>query len=100
MMRSATITTTSDLALNRAASDLLIIPEPAGVEIRDWKAYDQAVESGYQTTVETLAQLDSPVTTLRKMGRSLHPNIPAFTPDDTYIQQMVQPPGKAAVNKL
>ncbi len=92
MMRSATITTTTDLSLNRAASDLLIIPEPAGVEIRDWKAYDQAVESGYQTTVETLAQLDSPVTTLRKMGRSLHPNIPAFTPDDSYIQQAEQPP--------
>ena len=96
MMRSATITTTTDLALNRAASDLLIIPEPAGVEIRDWKAYDQAVESGYQTTVETLAQLDSPVTTLRKMGRSLHPNIPAFTPDDSYIQEAIQPPKPVA----
>ena len=92
MMRSATITTTTDLSLNRAASDLLIIPEPAGVEIRDWKAYDQAVESGYKTTVETLAQLDAPVTTLRKTGRSLHPNIPAFTPDDSYIQEAIQPP--------
>ncbi len=94
MMRSATITTAADLALSRAATDLLIIPEPEGVEIRDWKAYDKAVESGYQTTVATLAQLDSPVTTLRKLGRSVHPNIPAFTPDDSYMATAVEPPEK------
>lgn len=92
MMRSATITTAADLALSRAATDLLIIPEPEGVEIRDWKAYDKAVENGYQTTVETLSQLDSPVTTLRKLGRSVHPNIPAFTPDDSYIAAASEAP--------
>jgi NTE family protein len=92
MMRSATIITAADLALSRAATDLLIIPEPEGVEIRDWKAYDKAVESGYQTTVATLAQLDSPVTTLRKLGKSVHPNIPAFTPDDSYMATAVEPP--------
>ena len=92
LMRSATITTAADLASSRAATDLLIIPEPHGVEIRDWKAYDQAVENGYQTTVATLAQLDSPVTTLRKLGHSVHPNIPAFTPDDSYIAAASEPP--------
>ncbi|MBW8882777.1 MAG: cyclic nucleotide-binding protein, partial [Asticcacaulis sp.] len=66
-----------------------------GVEIRDWKAYDLAVENGYQTTVATLAQLDSPVATLRKQGKSVHPNIPAFTPDDsTYVEIASQPPSK------
>lgn len=94
MMRSATITTAADLAQSRAATDLLIIPEPAGVEIRDWKAYDLAVENGYQTTVSTLAQLESPVTTLRKLGVSVHPNIPAFTPDDSYVEAASQPPEK------
>jgi NTE family protein len=94
MMRSATITTAADLAMSRAATDLLIIPEPEGVEIRDWKAYDKAVESGYQTTVATLSQLDSPVTTLRKLGRSVHPNIPAFTPDDSYIATTNAPPSQ------
>ncbi|MGA9658007.1 MAG: patatin-like phospholipase family protein [Asticcacaulis sp.] len=88
MMRSATITNAHDLTISRAATDLLIIPEPDGVEIRDWKAYDKAVESGYLTAVATLAQLDSPVTTLRKTGKSLHPNIPAFTPDDTYLDMV------------
>ena len=98
LMRSATITTAADLALSRAATDLLIIPEPQGVEIRDWKAYDLAVENGYQTTVATLAQLDSPVTTLRKLGHSVHPNIPAFTPDDSYIAAASEPPNKKAGN--
>lgn len=99
MMRSATITTAADLALSRAATDLLIIPEPEGVEIRDWKAYDKAVDSGYQTTVSTLSQLDSPVTTLRKTGQSLHPNIPAFTPDDSYLSIARDPPKKTARSK-
>ena len=94
LMRSATITTAADLASSRAATDLLIIPEPEGVEIRDWKAYDKAVENGYQTTVATLALLDSPVTTLRKLGHSVHPNIPAFTPDDSYISAASEPPQK------
>ncbi|MBP2158711.1 MULTISPECIES: patatin-like phospholipase family protein [Asticcacaulis] len=94
MMRSATITTAADLAQSRAATDLLIIPEPEGVEIRDWKAYDKAVENGYQTTVHALSQLDCPVTTLRKMGRSIHPNVPAFTPDDSFAQAVAQIPEK------
>ncbi|HVZ29104.1 MAG TPA: patatin-like phospholipase family protein [Asticcacaulis sp.] len=97
MMRSATITTASDLAQSRAATDLLIIPEPEGVEIRDWKAYDKAVENGYQTTVEVLSKLDCAVTTLRKTGRSFHPNIPAFTPDDSYLQTALQPPERKPV---
>lgn len=96
MMRSATITTAADLAQSRAATDLLIIPEPEGVEIRDWKAYDRAVENGYQTTVETLSQLDCPVTMLRKLGRSIHPNIPAFTPDDTFTHGAQQIPERPA----
>ncbi len=100
MMRSATITTAADLAQSRAATDLLIIPEPVGVEIRDWKAYDKAVENGYQTTVETLAQMDCPVTTLRKTGRSIHPNIPAFTPDDSYVQSALQAPDKISPGKV
>jgi len=85
LMRSATITTTAELEQSRRASDLLIIPEPQGVEIRDWHAYDEAVENGYQTTVDSLSHLECPVTKLRKLGLSLHPNISAFTPDDSFL---------------
>lgn len=85
LMRSATITTAADLEQSRLACDLLIIPEPEGVEIREWHAYELAVESGYQTTVQSLALLEHPVTQLRKLGVSLHPNIPAFTRDDSFL---------------
>jgi NTE family protein len=84
LMRSATITTAADLEQSRLATDLLIIPEPTGVEIRDWHAYDLAVESGYQASVDTLSLLNHPVNQLRKLGLSLHPNVPAFTLDDSF----------------
>jgi NTE family protein len=83
LMRSATITTASDLAESRRATDLLVIPEPDGVEIRDWHAYDLAVENGYATTVSALSGLMCPVTMMRKLGQTHHPDIPAFTPDDS-----------------
>ncbi|MBC6981992.1 patatin-like phospholipase family protein [Caulobacter sp. 17J80-11] len=66
MMRSATLSTRADLMEARSATDLLVIPEPAGVEIRDWKAYEPAVAAGYTATVHALAKLDGPVPTLRR----------------------------------
>ena len=31
--------------------DLAIVPDLAEVELRDWKAYDKAVEAGYRATM-------------------------------------------------
>ena len=36
------------------------------IEIRDWKAYEPAVEAGYRATVECLAKLDKPITEVRR----------------------------------
>ena len=66
MIRSATLSTKADLMEARRATDVLIIPNPDGVEIRDWKAYDRAVENGHRAAMEALAKLDGPVPTLRK----------------------------------
>lgn len=66
MMRSATLSTRADLIEARNSTDLLVLPEPAGVEIRDWKAYDPAVAAGYAATVHALAKLEGPVTGLRR----------------------------------
>jgi NTE family protein len=66
MIRSATLTTKADLMEARNATDLLIIPNPDGVEIRDWKAYDRAVLNGWTAAKEALAKLDGPVTFLRR----------------------------------
>lgn len=66
LMRSATLTTDADLERSRAATDLLIQPEPEGLDIRDWKMFDPAVACGHETTKQVLAGLDRPVTDLRR----------------------------------
>lgn len=66
LMRSATLTTDADLERSRAATDLLVQPEPEGLDIRDWKMFDPAVACGYETTKAALATLDRPVTDLRR----------------------------------
>ena len=66
MIRSATLTTKSEMLAARSETDLLIIPNPDGVEIRDWKAFDRAVENGWLAAKAALARLDGPVTSLRR----------------------------------
>lgn len=65
LMRSATITSAADLAESRAATDLLVMPDLGGVEIRDWKAFEPAVKAGWVAAVAALADLEGPVTHLR-----------------------------------
>lgn len=74
LMRSATITTASDLMESRRATDLLILPQPNGVELRDWDLYDRAVLSGYQTMVDTLSTLSRPIARLRQEKIKVHPD--------------------------
>lgn len=52
LMRSATATLVS--AAKADEPDFLIVPQLAGIELRDWKAFDQAVEAGYNATVRAL----------------------------------------------
>jgi NTE family protein len=68
IMRSATLTTKAEIMMARSATDLLIVPNPV-IEIRDWKGYDGAVETGYDLTLQALAKLDGPVTFLRRRKR-------------------------------
>lgn len=66
LMRAATVSTGRDLAAAREATDVLITPDLTGVEIRDWSAYEPAVEAGYRATLEALDRLEQPVTRLRR----------------------------------
>jgi NTE family protein len=66
LMRAATVSTGRDLEAAREATDVLITPDLTGVEIRDWSAFEPAVEAGYRATIEALDQLDRPVTELRR----------------------------------
>jgi NTE family protein len=60
------LTTKAEIQVARSATDLLIIPDPQKVEIRDWKAYAEAVECGYATTVQALDKLEGSVAFLRR----------------------------------
>jgi NTE family protein len=53
LMRSATITRGNDAAA-RENVDVLVLPDVKDVELRDWKAYDVAVEAGYRSMVKVL----------------------------------------------
>jgi NTE family protein len=59
LMRSATATLVS---ANKASEpDFLIVPQLDGIELRDWKAFDQAVEAGYTATTRALQSTPAPL---------------------------------------
>jgi NTE family protein len=59
LMRAATISVNPNA--HRELTDLLIAPDPPGVELRDWKKYDVSVMAGYDATVAALADLRGPL---------------------------------------
>ena len=65
LLRSATVTATRDVIAARGAADVFIAPELDGVEIRDWRAFEPAVEAGYRAAARALESLDCPLTELR-----------------------------------
>ncbi len=66
LMRAATVTSGRDLIASREATDVLITPSVDGVEIRNWRAFEPAVESGFRAASEALGRLKRPVTDLRR----------------------------------
>ena len=90
LMRSATQSTEAELMQARADTDLLILPKPEGVDIRDWKAYDPAVSSGYAAAQAALATLKCPVEHLHRH------RVSAFAPQET-DEDMVEESAPAPV---
>jgi len=66
LMRSATVWSGAEVAATREATDVLILPEVDAIEIRNWKAFDPAVEAGYRAASEVLEGLSRPVIDLRR----------------------------------
>ena len=54
------------MVLAHQATDVLVQPDVDEIEIRDWKAFDRAVEIGYRATLEALDGLPHPVVDLRR----------------------------------
>jgi len=66
LIRAATIRGEPEVLAAREAADVLIEPDIEAIEIRDWKAYDRAVDSGYRGAMQVLDRLDRPVIDLRR----------------------------------
>jgi NTE family protein len=66
LMRSATISTAHEQAAAREYADLVVVPDIGPVEIRDWKAYEPAVDAGHQAMASALAKLERPLMELRR----------------------------------
>lgn len=56
LMRSGTISVNPNAG--RELVDVLVLPELKDIELRDWKAYDEAVEAGYLAAMTALKQSD------------------------------------------
>lgn len=52
LMRTATLSINPNAG--RELTDMLVLPELTGIELRDWKAYDAAVEAGYDAAIKAL----------------------------------------------
>ncbi|WEK58674.1 MAG: patatin-like phospholipase family protein [Candidatus Brevundimonas phytovorans] len=86
LMRAATLTTEAELKQARADTDLLILPRPEGVDIRDWKAYEPAVASGYAAAQAALTTLTCPVEHLHRH------RVSAFAPRETDEEMVEESP--------
>ena len=65
LMRSATITTDTEMEQARADADVLVLPQISGSDIRDWKTYDGPVAAGHAAMTAALEALPCPVQRLR-----------------------------------
>jgi NTE family protein len=66
LMRAATLSTGREQQAGRDCTDVLIIPDVSGVEIRNWKAFDPAVEAGYRAAKAALSRLSTPVSEIKR----------------------------------
>lgn len=68
LMRTATVSV-NPLA-HRGLTDVLVTPHLEGVELRDWKAYDLAVEAGYNEMVKAMSDAGGALSTIISAGKT------------------------------
>lgn len=62
LLRAATVSGDSLTKMAHAQADILFKPPLENIDLLDWQACDQAIETGYRHAVEKLEQLGKPVT--------------------------------------
>lgn len=68
LMRAATVSVNP--IMHRGLTDVLVTPQLAGIELRDWKSYDMAVEAGYRSMVEALSDSSGALSAIVSAGAS------------------------------
>ncbi|HXP76314.1 MAG TPA: patatin-like phospholipase family protein, partial [Stellaceae bacterium] len=58
LLRAATVGGTLQTRSSRDHADLVLDPSLPGIEIRDWKSFDRAIEEGYRYTMERIGELE------------------------------------------
>lgn len=102
LMRSATLSSEAERMQARAETDLLILPTPDGIDIRNWKAYEPGVAAGYEAARAALDSLNGPVESLHRRRRS---DAPEETVEEmaeaSFLQDAVETPrpGSAAADR-
>lgn len=76
LMRSATIAAEPELRAAREATDLYVMPEVSDIEIRNWRAFDRAVEAGAVAMATALETLPGPIDRLRHDRERLAETLP------------------------
>ncbi len=66
LIRSATVGVQGEAILHTRIADMLIAPKLSGIDMRDWRAYDMAVEQGYAEAVAELKELGGGPESLRR----------------------------------
>ncbi len=56
-MRAGMVNSVSGAAAQRSLADVLLKPPLAGIDLLEWRAFDRAIESGYQYACRALAEL-------------------------------------------
>ena len=57
LIRAATMPTRRAMAASRECAEMIIQPDLEGIELRNWKAYEPAVEAGYRATMARAGEL-------------------------------------------
>lgn len=69
LMRSATVGVNPSAGRDQA--DLCIVPEIGSLELRDWEAYDNAVERGYRSALDAIDASKAPFWPRKRLGAEL-----------------------------
>lgn len=95
LMRAATVSTAAELEAARAETDLLIMPRPDGIDIREWKAFEPGIQAGERAANEALSKLDGEVTDLRRRAPK-----PPMPPIETSQEPLPVSPVRTALARL